>query len=177
MLTNLSSSHLESRGVVDRGPPGPLQLISPSDLSQEHFASRQGSPRARIGEAACNHARATSGVSAPVYGGGNAGTASGTCASITGSTSAQAAISASSTTMITSSSTAGLAGISIGSTEFGVGGLSPMPQILNLDLSAPTSTAGTPCLTAGTADIRGDTFDEQLALRLLLSAARIKGGS
>ena len=90
--------------------------------------------------------------SATFDGGGDAGTASGTCASITGTTSGQPGASASSPTMATSSSSVGRAGIPMGSTELGVGGVSPLPQILNSNPSAPTS-AGTPCATAGTADM------------------------
>jgi hypothetical protein len=84
-------------------------------------------------------------------GGGNAGTVSGTCASITGSTSGPPAASASSPTGMALPSALGRIGIPMGSTELGVGGLSPMPQILNPNLSASPATVGTPCSTTGTA--------------------------
>ena len=95
----------------------------------------------------------TSASSMTFDGGGNVGTASGTCAGIAGTTSGQPAASASSPTMATSSSSVGRAGIPMGSTELGVGGLSPPPQILNSNPSAPTSTTGTPCSTGGTAEM------------------------
>jgi hypothetical protein len=40
-------------------------------------------------------------------------------------------------------------GIPIGSTELGVGGLSPMPEISTTNPSAPTSIPGMPCSTTG----------------------------
>jgi hypothetical protein len=43
----------------------------------------------------------------------------------------------------------GRIGIPMGSTELGVGGLSPMPQIPTPNPSAPTSTTTIPCATTG----------------------------
>jgi hypothetical protein len=53
-------------------------------------------------------------------------------------------------------------GIPMGSTELGVGGLSPMPQILNPNLSTPSATVGTPCSTTGTATV-GTTMSGTLS--------------
>src|SRR5262245_23534492 len=93
----------------------------------------------------------TSASSMTFDGGGNVGTASGTCAGIAGSTSGQAAASASSPTMATSSSSVGRVGIPMGSTELGVGGLSPAPQIPTVNPSVPSSILTTPCSTTGIA--------------------------
>ena len=83
--------------------------------------------------------------SSPLFdGGGVAGTASGTCAGI----GAQATTSSSPTGM-SSPSGIGRIGIPMGSTELGVGGLSPMPQIPTPNPSAPTSTTTIPCATTG----------------------------
>ena len=96
-------------------------------------------------------------------GGSNANTASGTCPTSGGSSSAGPAASASSPTGMGSvSSSGGRIGIPLGSTELGGGGLSPMPQILApnpsapsptlgtpFNPSAPSSTLGTPCPTTG----------------------------
>jgi hypothetical protein len=97
----------------------------------------------------------TSGSSTLFDGGGSVGTASGTCASITGNTFGQPAASASSPTGMASPSTVGRVGIPLGSTELGVGGLSPMPDVLSPNPSAPLSTLGTTCPTTGAAAMGG----------------------
>jgi hypothetical protein len=90
-------------------------------------------------------------------GGGTIGTASGTCASVTTGLSSPAA-SASSPTGMAASSAAGRVGIPMGSTELGVGGVSPLPQIPTLNPSVPpptlltnpsmpSATSGMPCST------------------------------
>ena len=61
-------------------------------------------------------------------GGGTAGTASGTCAAIGGSSLAGPAASASSPTGMGSMASVGRVGIPLGSTELGAGGLSPPPD-------------------------------------------------
>ena len=102
-------------------------------------------------------------VSSTVFdGGGNVGTASGTCASSIASTSGQPAASASSPTGMASPAASGRIGIPMGSTELGVGGLSPMPQILNPNFSTPSATVGTPCSTTGTATM-GTTMSGTLS--------------
>jgi hypothetical protein len=92
-----------------------------------------------------------SGSSTLFDGGGTVGTASGTCAGITGNTSAQPAASASSPTGMALPSAVGRVGIPLGSTELGVGGLSPMPEIPSPNPSVPSPTLGAPCPTTGTA--------------------------
>jgi hypothetical protein len=85
-------------------------------------------------------------------GGSTAGTASGACAGAAGSSLAGPAASASSPTGMGSGSTVGRIGIPLGSTELGVGGISPPPVILTPNPSAPQSTLGTttsPCATTG----------------------------
>jgi hypothetical protein len=86
-------------------------------------------------------------------GGSTAGTASGTCAGAAASSLAGPAASASSPTGMGSTSTVGRIGIPLGSTELGVGGISPPPAIPTPNPSAPQSTLGTttsPCPTTGT---------------------------
>jgi hypothetical protein len=85
-------------------------------------------------------------------GGSTAGTASGTCAGAAGSSLAGPAASASSPTGMGSGSTGSRIGIPMGSTELGVGGLSPPPVVLTPSTSAPQTTLGTtmsPCSTTG----------------------------
>jgi hypothetical protein len=95
----------------------------------------------------------SAGTSSSTFDGGStAGTASGTCAGAAGSSLAGPAASASSPTGMGSGSTLGRIGIPLGSTELGVGGLSPPPVILTPNPSAPQSTLGTttsPCPTTG----------------------------
>jgi hypothetical protein len=47
------------------------------------------------------------------------------------------------------STSVGRAGIPLGSTELNVGGVSPPPDVLTPNPSAPLSTLGTPCPTTG----------------------------
>lgn len=88
---------------------------------------------------------ASSPASGSLFDGGSlAGTASGTCAGIATGPPGGPASSASSPTGMGSTSPTGRGGIPMGSTELGVGGVSPPP-------SAPVSTFGstTPCPTTG----------------------------
>ena len=94
----------------------------------------------------------TSGSTSIFDGGGLGGTASGTCAA-NGSSMAPAA-SASSPTGMGSTSAVGRVGIPLGSTELNVGGLSPPPDVLTPNPSAPLST-GTPCPTTGMSPTAG----------------------
>ena len=89
----------------------------------------------------------TSGSTTIFDGGGLGGTASGTCAA--SSSSMAPAASASSPTGMGWTSSVGQAGIPLGSTELNVGGLSPPPDVLTPNPSAPLSTLGTPCPTTG----------------------------
>ena len=89
----------------------------------------------------------TSGSTTTFDGGGTIGNASGTCAGIASGPSAGPASSASSPTGMGLGSPVGRLGIPLGSTELGVGGLSPPPDVLSSTPSAPLSTFGTPCPT------------------------------
>jgi hypothetical protein len=85
-------------------------------------------------------------------GGSTAATPSGTCGGAAGSSLAGPAASASSPTGMGSGSTGSQIGIPMGSTELGVGGLSPPPVVSAPNPSAPQSTLGTttsPCPTTG----------------------------
>jgi len=80
-------------------------------------------------------------------GGGTMGNASGTCMGVAGASNAGPSSSASSPTGMGLGSPVARIGIPLGSTELGVGGLSPPPDVLTLNPSAPASTSGSPCLT------------------------------
>jgi hypothetical protein len=69
--------------------------------------------------------------------------------------SAGPASSASSPTGMGPGSPVGRLGIPLGSTELGVGGLSPPPDVLTPNPSAPLSTLGTPCPATGTSPAAG----------------------
>src|SRR5262245_11609910 len=96
----------------------------------------------------------TSGASTLFDGGGLGGTASGTCTTAATGSSGGSASSASSPTGMGSTSV-GRAGIPLGSTELNVGGLSPPPDALTPNPSAPLSTLGAPCPTTGTSGTVG----------------------
>jgi hypothetical protein len=91
----------------------------------------------------------TSGSTTIFDGGGLGGTASGTCAATASGSSGGPAASASSPTGMGAASAVGRVGIPLGSTELNVGGLSPPPDVLTPNPSAPLSTSGTPCPTTG----------------------------
>ncbi len=97
----------------------------------------------------------TSGSTTTFDGGGTMGNASGTCAGMASGPSAGPASSASSPTGMGSGSPVGRLGIPLGSTELGVGGLSPPPDVLTPNPSAPLSTLGTPCPATGTSPAAG----------------------
>src|SRR3979490_3586030 len=83
----------------------------------------------------------TSSTAAALFdGGGMAGSASGACAAIGSGSLAGPAAMASSPTGIGSVSSVGRVGIPMGSTELGVGGLSPLPSLLTPNPSAPLMT-------------------------------------
>jgi len=95
---------------------------------------------------------ASSPASGSLFDGGSlAGTASGTCAGIATGPTGGPASSASSPTGMGSTSPNGRVGIPMGSTELGVGGVSPPPATPTPNPSAPVSTFGstTPCPTTG----------------------------
>src|SRR5262245_34848281 len=95
----------------------------------------------------------TSGSTTIFDGGGLGGSASGTCAA--SSPSMGPAASASSPTGMGSASAVGRAGIPLGSTELNVGGLSPPPDVLTPNPSAPLSILGTPCPATGMSGTAG----------------------
>jgi hypothetical protein len=99
----------------------------------------------------------TSSSSTVFDGGGMAGTASGTCAGLASSPVGGPAASASSPTGMGQPSSVPRVGIPLGSTELGVGGLSPMPEILTPNPTAPVSTLSgpVPCPTAGMSPTTG----------------------
>jgi hypothetical protein len=88
-------------------------------------------------------------------GAGMAGTTSGTCPVPAGSSLGSPASSASSPSGM-GSVAVGRLGVPLGSTELGVGGLSPIPTTPTLNSAAPSSTLSTvPCPSAGTASTAG----------------------
>jgi hypothetical protein len=104
---------------------------------------------------------AISGTSAPTPlfdGTGIAGTASGTCASATTASSSPTA-SASSPT-VSPRTTVGRAGIPLGSTELGTGGLSPLPDpaLQSQSTVVPTGPTTVPCPTTGTSTMAGSSM-------------------
>ena len=90
-------------------------------------------------------------------GGGVAGTASGTCPSAGGAL-ARPAASASSPTGMGSAAPVARAGVPLGSTELGAGGLSPPPDVLTLNPSAPVSTAPCPAGVASSTSAMSSTI-------------------
>jgi hypothetical protein len=97
----------------------------------------------------------TSGSTSVFDGGGMAGTASGTCPVTAGSSLGNPASSASSPSGM-GSAAVGRLGVPLGSTELGVGGLSPVPTTPTLNSAAPSSTLSTvPCPTGGIASTAG----------------------
>ena len=89
-------------------------------------------------------------------GGGIVGTASGTCAAI-GTAGGNPAASASSPTGM-GSTAVGRLGVPMGSTELGVGGLSPMPQVPILNPTAPSpGLTPTPLLPTPTSGAQSAT--------------------
>src|SRR5258708_41892 len=76
------------------------------------------------------------------------GMSSGSCAGATDGSGSQAAASASSPGMIGSRSTVSRAGIPLGSTELGFGGLSPPPTAVIPNPSLPSSAGASPSFPA-----------------------------
>jgi hypothetical protein len=143
----LGTAGLGSMGV-NPGPSG-MSSVSPPTSSSATCSGINSSAGNLSGGS-------TTGVSNPTSGslfdgGGVAGTASGTCAGIATGPAGGPAASASSPTGMGSTSTTGRVGIPMGSTELGVGGVSPPPAITTPSPSAPVSTFGstTPCPTTG----------------------------
>ena len=87
-------------------------------------------------------ATGSSGSTTIFDGGGMTGNASGTCTTTASSPTAGPSSSASSPTGMGLGSQVGRVGIPLGSTELGVGGLSPPPDVLIPNPSTPLSTSG-----------------------------------
>ena len=101
---------------------------------------------------------AISGTSAPTPlfdGTGIAGTASGTCASAATASSSPTSSAASPT--LGSRSTVGRAGIPMGSTELGTGGISPLPDPTQ-NQSTVVPTGPVPCPTTGASTMAGSSM-------------------
>ena len=140
-------------GATELAAPGVSPMISgtspmaPSTSTVSTCGGIGGSlPQASFGVGASS-AGASSGMGSSMTGasslatfdgGGMAGSASGACAASTGSSLAGRAASAS--TGIGAVSSVGRVGIPMGSTELGVGGLSPLPSLLTPNPSAPLMT-------------------------------------
>jgi hypothetical protein len=144
-------------GATDLASPGVSPMtsgISPLGPATGSACSGLGSPTS---SGIATSAAGTSGSTNIFDGGGTAGTASGTCAGITSSPLSGPAASASSPTGMGAASTVGRSGIPLGSTELGAGGLSPPPDVLTPNPSAPSSTIGAtiPCPTTGMSPMSG----------------------
>jgi hypothetical protein len=129
-------------GATELSSPG----VSPMTSATSPLGAAPGNitPCSSIG-GSFSGTTGTSG-SSTTFDGGGMGNASGTCAGIASGPSAGPASSASSPTGMGLGSPVGRLGIPLGSTELGVGGLSPPPDVSSTP-SAPLSTFGTPCPT------------------------------
>jgi hypothetical protein len=151
-------------GATELASPGVSPMISgtspmaPSTSSGTTCGGIGGSlPQASFGVGASS-AGASSGMGSSTTGGsgtatalfdggGMAGSASGACAASASGSLAGPAAMASSPTGIGSVSSVGRVGIPMGSTELGVGGLSPLPSLLTPNPSVPLMTL-TPLVVA-----------------------------
>jgi hypothetical protein len=121
--------------------------------------STSATPGSLPGESSATGAISGTSAPTPLFDGtGIAGTASGTCASATTASSSPTA-SASSPT-VGSRTTVGRAGIPLGSTELGTGGLSPLPDptLQSQSTVVPTGPSTVPCPTTGTSTMAGSSM-------------------
>src|SRR3984893_4844194 len=121
--------------------------------------STSATPGSLPGESSATGAISGTSAPTPLFDGtGIAGTASGTCASATTASSSPTA-SASSPT-VGSRTTVGRAGITLGSTELGTGGLSPLPDptLQSQSTVVPTGPSTVPCPTTGTSTMAGSSM-------------------
>jgi len=125
--------------------PGNITTCSSIGGSLPQASSGMGGSIPGISSSSDMSASGTPGSSALFDGGGTMGNASGTCMGTVGGSTAGPASSASSPTGMGLGSPVGRIGIPLGSTELGVGGLSPPPDVLTVNPSAPVSTSGIPC--------------------------------
>ena len=133
--------------------PGNITTCSSIGGSLPQVSSGMGGSMAGISSSSAMSATGTPGSSALFDGGGTMGNASGTCMGVAGGSTAGPASSASSPTGMGLGSPVGRVGIPLGSTELGVGGLSPPPDVLTLNPTAPVSTSGVPCSTGAPSTI------------------------
>jgi hypothetical protein len=128
--------------------PGNITTCSSIGGSLPQASSGMGGSIPGISSSSAMSATGTPGSSALFDGGGTMGNASGTCMGVAGGSAAGPASSASSPTGMGLGSPVGRVGIPLGSTELGVGGLSPPPDVLTVNPTAPASASGLPCPTA-----------------------------
>ena len=127
--------------------PGNITMCSSIGGSLPQVSSGMGGSIPGISSSSAMSATGMPGSSALFDGGGTMGNASGTCMGVAGGSTAGPASSASSPTGMGLGSPVGRVGIPLGSTELGVGGLSPPPDVLTVNPTAPVSTSGIPCPT------------------------------
>ena len=127
-------------------PPGPTTgsttPCSGIGGSMPQTSDGMGTSTAGTGSGMGTSTAGISGSTSVFDGGGIAGTAPGACPAIGGNALAGPAASASSPTRMGSTSSVSRVGIPLGSTQLGAGGLSPPPEGLTPDWSAPLSTLG-----------------------------------
>ena len=127
--------------------PGNITTCSSIGGSLPQVSSGMGGSIPGTSSSSAMSTTGTPGSSALFDGGGTMGNASGTCMGVAGGSTVGPASSASSPTGMGLGSPIGRVGIPLGSTELGVGGLSPPPDVLTLNPTAPVSTFGVPCPT------------------------------
>jgi hypothetical protein len=138
--------------------PGSMTAATTTTTACSAGSSTIGSGATMSGESPATGGVSGPSVPTPLFdGAGISGTASGTCANATASTSPTG--SASSPTLA-SRSMVGRVGIPMGSTELATGGLSPLPDI-TMQSQAPIVSTGTstvPCPTTGMSSATGTTM-------------------
>jgi hypothetical protein len=127
--------------------PGNITTCSSIGGSLPQASSGMGGSIPGISSSSAMSATGAPGSSALFDGGGTMGNASGTCMGAAGGSTAGPASSASSPTGMGLGSPVGRVGVPLGSTELGVGGLSPPPDVLTVNPTAPAATSGLPCPT------------------------------
>ena len=127
--------------------PGNITTCSSIGGSVPQASSGMGGSIPGISSSSAMSATGMPGSSALFDGGGTMGNASGTCMGVAGGSTAGPASSASSPTGMGLGSPVGRVGIPLGSTELGVGGLSPPPDVFTVNPTAPASSSGLPCPT------------------------------
>ena len=157
----LGATELASPGVSPMpsgvSPMGPTGSTNGSVTTCGGIGASMPQTSFGIGSGVGTSTAGTAGATSVFDGGGMAGTASGTCATIGSNPLAGPAASASSPSGMGSGSSVGRVGIPLGSTELGAGGLSPPPVILTPNPPAPVSTFGTtaPCPMTGMSPTTG----------------------